>query len=92
MSNTYSDGQSHAQPAPAAPDPDAVVAAFLSEFSGKEGSIVTDAWWADGFIHVYVDGSRMNDCKVLDELGKVPHSGEYQGLQTMLTVWPRNQK
>ncbi len=75
MSNTNSDGQSHVQPASAAgPDPDAVVTAFLSEFSGKEGSIVLDAWWADGFIHVYVDGSRMNDCKSLDELGKVPHS------------------
>lgn len=93
MSNTNSDGTSQTQPAPAAsPSPDAVVTAFLSEFRGKDGAIVLDAWWADGFIHVYVDGSRMNDCKFLDELGKVPHSGEYQGLPTRLALYTRDSK
>lgn len=89
MSNTNSDGKSQTQPAPAGSSPDAVVAAFLSEFGGKEGAIVLDAWWADGFIHVYVDGSRMNDCKFLDELGKVPHSGVYMGLRTTLALYAR---
>lgn len=92
MSNTYSDGTSQTQPAPAEPSPDAVVAAFLSEFSGTEGAIVLDAWWADGSIHVHVDGSRMNNCKFLDELGKVPHSSEYRGLPTMLTLYGRDSK
>jgi|GEM_PF-943724 hypothetical protein len=91
MSNTIGDGTSQT-PACAEPSPDAVVAAFLSEFGGKEGAIVLDAWWADGFIHVYVDGSRMNDCKYLDELGTVPHSGEYRGLRTTLALYPRQSR
>lgn len=93
MGNTNSDGTSQTQPATAAsPSPEAVVTAFLSEFGGKEGAIVLDAWWADGSIHVYVDGSRMNDCKFLDELGKVPHSSEYQGLPTQLALYARGSK
>jgi len=65
---------------------DATVAAFKAEFV-KEGSLVLDAWWNRGFIVVYINGLEMADRQ--EELSKVPAPGEYQGLPTVLTLFPR---
>lgn len=69
--------------------PAKVVENFKAEFV-KEGSLVLDAWYDNGFIKVYVDPMRLGDADAQEELRSVPAPGEYQGLPTVLTLFPRD--
>jgi hypothetical protein len=73
--------------------PAKVVENFKAEFI-KDGGIVLGAWFDEGskFLVVYVDPMRLSDEGVQEELLKVPAPGEYQGLPTVLTLFPREQQ
>ena len=70
-----------------------IVDTFKKEFV-TEGSIVLDAWWEHGIMKVHIDGLRMvdEDGNPNPELEKVPAPGEYQGLPTMLELFPREEQ
>ena len=72
--------------------PAKVVENFKAEFV-KEGGIVLGAWYDEGspFLVVYIDPMRMADDDAQAELRTVPAPAEYQGLPTVLTLFPREQ-
>jgi len=71
--------------------PAQVVENFKKEFI-KDGGIVLGAWYdeASGFLVVHIDPMRMVEEQ--EELSKVPAPGEYQGLPTVLTLFPQDQQ
>lgn len=72
--------------------PAKVVENFKAEFV-KEGGLVLGAWYdeASGFLVVHIDGLRMADADVQEEFAKVPAPGEYQGLPTVITLFPKEE-
>ncbi len=71
--------------------PAKVVENFKAEFM-KEGSLVLGAWYDENtkFLVVHIDPLRMGDDDVQEERRAIPAPGEYQGLPTVLTLFPRD--
>lgn len=70
--------------------PAKVVENFIAEFV-KDGGIVLGAWFDERtkFLVVHIDPIRMGEEDGQKELLTIPAPGEYQGLPTVLTLFPR---
>lgn len=63
--------------------PEEILAEFKAEWVNKEGAGVLDAWLDDGWIKYHLDPEVM----MSPDRVRVPF--EYQGISTVLTLFPR---